>query len=87
MKNKITPALSEVIARIKQFQISGKRTLTFKDSFECPSDDIISFDHTHLMHHAVTSTCTLGFILRDFNLEFASRFADELLINDKKQRH
>jgi len=82
-ENKIPSTLSENINRINQFCISGKRTIVFQDSFDHPYDEIISFDHTHIMNHAIMTTCALGFILRDFNMEFASRLADELLLNDK----
>jgi len=48
------------------------------------NNEVISFDHTHLMSHAITSTSTMGFILRDLNQEFAARIANELLLSDKK---
>jgi len=35
------------------------------------------------MENAVKTTCKLGFMLRDMNHEFCSRFVDEVLLKDK----
>jgi len=38
------------------------------------------------MSHAITSTCALGFMLRDLNNEFCARYADELLSCNNKAK-
>ena len=43
----------------------------------------ITYDHTHIMEKAVRTTCLYGFMLRDLNQEFISRFSDELLLRDR----
>jgi hypothetical protein len=86
LKDGKIPRYLACYTRINQWNISGKKALTYHDTFDRPTEEIISFDHTHLMHHAITSTSALGFMLRlrDLNNEFAARFADELLLFDKK---
>jgi hypothetical protein len=70
--------------RISQVHITGRVTLIYTDTFNQPNKQIVSFDRPHLMNHAITATSALGFLLRDLNKEFASRFADELTLCDKQ---
>jgi hypothetical protein len=85
LEEKIPSNLS-IVHKTQQFHISGKKTLIYQDTFESPTWKLTSFDHTHLMSHAITSTCALGFMLRDLNNEFCARYADELLSCDNKAK-
>jgi len=51
------------INRIRHFHISGKKTILYQDNFQSPYLESVSFDHAHIMNHAISTTCALGFIL------------------------
>jgi hypothetical protein len=65
--------------RIQQYQVSGKKTLIYHNTFEKPDEELVTFGHTHTMGRAIHTTGALGFMLQDMNFEFVSRFTDELL--------
>ena len=73
-ENKV-PNKLDISNKIKQFHISGKRTLIYHDTFEYPNTGLVTFYHTHIMAQAIHNTCTLCFILKDLNNELSSRFA------------
>jgi hypothetical protein len=80
------PSGTEVLNRILKFPISEKKTLVFQYTFDNLDAEIITYDHTHTMEQAILTTCAYGFMLRDLNHEFVSRFADELLLNDRNAK-
>jgi hypothetical protein len=41
------PSNSEAFIGIDQFHVSGKKTLVFHETFDNPTEEIISFDHKH----------------------------------------
>jgi len=51
-KSKIPDEL-DIANRIKQFHISGKRTLLYQDTFEYPYAEVFTLDHTHTMAEAI----------------------------------
>jgi hypothetical protein len=53
----------EIVNRVKQFHISGKRTMFYQDTFDQPYKEFFTVDHTHTMAKAISTTCALGFIL------------------------
>jgi hypothetical protein len=77
------PSDSEAFIKIDQFHMSGKKTLMFHETFDNPTEEIISFDHKHSMELAVRNLSALGFMLKDLKYEFAARFTDELVAKDK----
>ena len=77
------PPNSAAASRAASIAVSGKKILSYYTDWESPSFTTISYDHTHLMEKAIGTTCKLGFMLRDLNNEFISRFADELLLQDR----
>jgi hypothetical protein len=81
--DKIPSSLS-IYETVLNFNITGKRTLIFQDTVDCPSSKVIAYDHPHCMEKAIRTTSAFGFILRDMNQEFSSRFAYNLLLADKK---
>jgi len=76
----------DIYNKIRQFNISGKRTIIYQDDFDNPHSESISYDHTHIMECAVSTSSVLGFMLRDLNNEFCSRFTDDLLLMDKRAK-
>lgn len=80
------PAGTEAAAQIAQVTISGKKTLHYVTDWEKPSCTTIAHDHTHIMERAIETTSKLGFMLRDLEYEFCSRFADELLLQDRNAK-
>jgi len=77
------PADTETAAKISQINISGKKIMSYLNDWAEPSSVLTSHDHSHIMEKAIETTSRLGFMLRDLNLEFCARFADELLLQDK----
>lgn len=63
--------------------ISGKKVISYFDDVETPLSETITYDFTHTMERAVQTTSRLGFMLRDLDQEFISRFIDELLLKDR----
>jgi hypothetical protein len=57
-----------IYSRIRQCNISGKVTIAFQDKFDNPHSESISYDYTHIMKCAVSTSSALGFILRDLNM-------------------
>jgi len=80
------PNYSSAYIRMNNLHISGKRTLKYLQDVENPISDIISYNRMHTMERAIKTTSSLGFMLRDLDNEFCSRFIDELLLNDKKAK-
>jgi hypothetical protein len=80
----IASAELSIYETVQKLNITGKRTLIFQDTANCPSSEVIAYDHPHCMEKAIRTTSAFGFILRDMNQEFSSRFADNLLLADKK---
>ncbi len=78
------PSNCEVLRRIKNYHISGKRTLLYLDTFEHPNAEVFTCDHKHILAQAINTTCALGFVLKDLDEEFCSRFVDDLMLVDKK---
>jgi hypothetical protein len=74
------------LSRIRQLAISGRKTLTFQDTFKTPYSELVTYDHSHIMAQAISTTSALGFMLHDLKYEFVSRFIDELLLQDKKAK-
>jgi hypothetical protein len=60
--------------------------MTILETLEQPSYTNTTYNHPHLMQHVIHYSSSLGFILHDLNLEFASRFANELLLNDRNAK-
>jgi len=82
----LIPVNTNAATRAEQISISAKKTMTYFGDMDSPIATSISFDHTHTMERAITTTCALGFMLRDMHNEFAARFADELLLLDKRAK-
>ena len=80
------PEGTTAATQINQISITGKKTLTYLTDWDSPSCIDISHDHIHIMEKAVDTTSKYGFMLRDMNSEFCSRFVDELLIQDKNAK-
>ncbi len=80
------PDIPAVQSRISQLTVSRKKTLIYQDTFENPVLEELSFDHKHIMAQAIYTTCAMGFILKDLNHEFCSRFVDDLLLSNKTAR-
>jgi hypothetical protein len=78
------PDTTQAYNRIETFKISGRRTLIFHDTFAHPHAEVFAYDHPHCMGKAIQATSALGFLLRDLNHEFTSRFSDNLALLDKK---
>ncbi len=76
------PTYSSAYSRTNNLHISERRTIKYLQDVEVPISDTISYDHTHTMERAIKTTSSLGFMLRD--LEFCSRFNDELLLKEQK---
>ena len=53
---------------------------------ESPAAEVITYDHKHIMGHAIQTASSLGFMLYDLNNEFCSRFVSELLLCDKNAK-
>jgi hypothetical protein len=49
--------------QIHQANIAPKRTLVYADTPNQPIEERTTFDHTHLMDHAIITTSALGFML------------------------
>ncbi|MFN9982907.1 MAG: hypothetical protein ACK53Y_23465, partial [bacterium] len=71
---------------VQQFDISGKITMSYLETLEQPSYTTTTYNHPHLMQHVIHYSSSLGFILHDLNLEFESRFANELLLSDRNAK-
>jgi hypothetical protein len=80
------PEAFDIMNRIKQFHISGKRAMFYQDTFNQPYTEFFTLDHMHIMAKAISTTCALGFILKDLNNEFCARFVDALLLTTKKAK-
>jgi hypothetical protein len=80
------PRSLNICEKIKEYKISGKRTIVYHDSCEHPMIDVFTYDHPHCMAKAVKTTCALGFMLKDLNQEFAARYADNLCLSDKNAK-
>jgi len=81
-----TPENLQVYNQIQNYKISGKRILIYQNTFDHPAAEIFSYEHRHCMAKAVQSTCAYGFMLRDFNQEWISRYTDNLLLADKNAK-
>jgi hypothetical protein len=81
-KESTIPDIPHLVQRIRTFQVSEKRILTYDDSFDNPTQEDISCNHPHVMAQAIITTSALGFMLRDLNHELCSRITDELLLSD-----
>jgi hypothetical protein len=44
----------------RQFNISGKKTIIYQDDFDDPHLEFISYDHTHIMECAVSTSSKVG---------------------------
>jgi hypothetical protein len=84
-ENKL-PNIPILLNQIQQFQISPRKVLTYETTFDSPTEEEINYLHTHTMDRAIKTTSLLGFMLRDLNSEFCSRFVDELVIGDSTSR-
>jgi hypothetical protein len=84
-ENKL-PNIPILLNQIQQFQISPRKVLTYETTFDSPTEEEINYLHTHTMDRAIKTTSLLGFMLRDLNSEFCSRFVDELVIGDSTTR-
>jgi hypothetical protein len=82
LNNKICNT-SDASKRAAALKVSAKKTLSFYDDTSTPITTVVSYDHTHIMEKAIHTTSSLGFMLRDLQDEFASRFVDELLLKDR----
>jgi hypothetical protein len=80
------PSNTNAAARANTYIVSGKKTLIFKDNTETPYAELITYDRVHTMERVIKSTCYLGFMHRDLDQEFCSRFVDELLLQDKRAK-
>ncbi|MFN9978477.1 MAG: hypothetical protein ACK53Y_01115, partial [bacterium] len=52
------------LSRRRQLAISGRKTLT-QDTFEIPSSELVTYDHSHIMAQAISTTSALGLMLHD----------------------
>jgi len=78
------PSPVSIYETVQKLNIAEKKTLIFQDTADCRSSEVIAYDHPHCMEKAIRTTSAFGFMLRDMNQEFSSRFADNLLLADKK---
>ena len=85
-EGRIPVTLQDTVHKVQQFDISGKITMSFLETLEQPSYTTTTYNHPHLMQHVIHYSSSLGFILHDLNLEFASRFTNELLLNDRNAK-
>jgi len=74
----------QVYNKIANYKVSGRRICTYHDNFATPIAETFTHDHPHCMAKAITTTANIGFMLRDLNHEYIARFADNLLLQDKK---
>jgi hypothetical protein len=74
----------QVYNKIVNYKVSGRRICTYHDNFATPIAETFTHDHPHCMAKAITTTANIGFMLRDLNHEYIARFADNLLLQDKK---
>ena len=80
------PEGTHAATQIGLISINGMKTSFYVDDPSEPQAQVISHDFTHTMEKAVTTTSYYGFMLRDLNYEFASRFIDELLLQDNNAK-
>ena len=80
------PTGTRAFEEASRISLSGKKIVQFFDNAEQPSLEYVTYDFTHTMERAVTTTSRLGFMLRDMDQEFLSRFIDELLLQDRKAK-
>jgi len=79
------PVHTAAANRLQTYSIAGIKTIQYT-SFDEPPEIEISYNHTHLMNHAIKITCALGFILKDLKKELLSRFMDELIDRDRNAK-
>ena len=77
------PSNSAIASRVECYNISARKTLAYFGDMDAPKATFLAYDHPHTMEQVVTTVCKLGFMLRDLNQEFASRFTDELMLRDQ----
>ena len=77
------PALSTAAETAKDIHISGRKMLSYYNDINDAIESPICYDHPHMMEKAILTLSHLGFMLRDTDQEFISRYADELLLFDK----
>jgi hypothetical protein len=58
------PTSINALSRRRQLAISGRKTLT-QDTFEIPSSELVTYDHSHIMAQAISTTSALGLMLHD----------------------
>ena len=75
-KANLLPSNSAIASRVECYNISARKTLAYFGDMDAPKATFLAYDHPHTMEQVVTTVSKLGFMLRDLNQEFASRFTD-----------
>ena len=82
-KNGLIPDGTFAHAHTETLSLPGRKTRIYIDDPLIPYAEIIAHDYIHTMEKAVRTTSQLGFMLRDLNCEFISRFSDEIMLQDR----
>ena len=78
------PARSSAAAAANMSHISGRKILSYyNDDMSEIVESPVTYDHPHTMEKAITTSSELGFLLRNLDNEFTSRYLDELAPFDK----
>jgi hypothetical protein len=77
------PTVLSAAEKAQSTHISGRKTISYNNDMNEPTISPISYDHPHTMEKAITTLSQLGFMLRNLNNEFITRYIDELLLADK----
>jgi hypothetical protein len=85
-KERKIPEYYSAAEQDRRIYISGRKILSYQSDVDTLPVESRLYDHPHTMEKAVESTCMLGFMLRNLDQEFCSRFVDELLLKDKYTR-
>jgi hypothetical protein len=80
------PSQSVAAENASNTHISGRKLQVFTTDLNEPVTCSIMYDHTHIMEKAIITLSKLGFMLRNLDYEFESRFTDELLLFDKQAK-
>jgi hypothetical protein len=76
------PDIHNLREHVRSLPVSPKRIISYESSFDLSPQERITFEHTQ-NGGAIKTTSLLGFMLRDLQNEFCSRFTDELQGTDK----
>ena len=77
------PISSSAAEMAQSMHISGRKMISYNNDMNEPIVSPVSYDHPHTMKKAISTLSHLGFMLRNLDNEFISRYTDELLLSDK----